>query len=226
MDESIFDRLELQYTTYIGNAGNINVVKLDNDVNIFEILFRTDAEKDLPESQLSINDVILKVRYILGDEIEKDCSCDSKYMLSAMERVGRAMRQKYYWISMNEALFLIMDNAGGHGTDEAIIEYTALLRDVYNINIIHQIPRSPFTNVLDLGVWVSLQARVEKKHFMKRCSVDALVNTVNRTWLNDSLNTSIKNVFLRLEKVLYLISEEDGANDLVETKRGVKKIEV
>ena len=57
---------------------------------------------------------------------------------------------------------------------------------------------------------------------MKRCSVDALVNTVNRTWLNDSLNTSIKNVFLRLEKVLCLISEGDGANDLVETKRGVK----
>ena len=111
---------------------------------------------------------------------------------------------------------------GGHGTDDAISEYTARLRDVYNITIIHQVPRSPFTNVLDLGVWCSLQARVEKKHFMKRCSVDALVNTVNKTWLDDSLNTCIKNVFLRLEKVLCLISEGDGANDLVETKRGVK----
>ena len=55
-----------------------------------------------------------------------------------------------------------MDNAGGHGTDDAISEYTARLRDVYNITIIHQVPRSPFTNVLDLGVWCSLQARVEK----------------------------------------------------------------
>jgi len=63
---------------------------------------------------------------------------------------------------MNEKLFLIMDNAGGYGTDDAIIEYTSRLRDVYNIEIIHQIPRSPFTNVLDLGVWCSLQAAVEK----------------------------------------------------------------
>ena len=57
---------------------------------------------------------------------------------------------------------------------------------------------------------------------MKRCSVDALVNTVNRTWLDDSLNSTIAKVFLRLKKVLCLISEGDGANDLVETKRGVK----
>jgi len=115
-----------------------------------------------------------------------------------------------------------MDNAGGHGTDDAIIEYTARLRDVYNIEISHQIPRSPFTNVLDLGVWCALQAAVEKKHFMKRCSIDALVNTVNLTWTDDSLDKSIKNVFLRLEKVICLINEGDGANDLVETKRGVK----
>ena len=59
LDESIYDRLELQYTTYIGNAGNTKVVKLENEANIFDIFFRTDADKNLAESKLSIHDVTL-----------------------------------------------------------------------------------------------------------------------------------------------------------------------
>ena len=55
-----------------------------------------------------------------------------------------------------------MDNAGGHGTDDAITQYTINMKDTYNIEIIHQVPRSPFTNVLDLGIWASLQGIVEK----------------------------------------------------------------
>jgi len=80
----------------VGNAGNTKVVRLENNCNIFDVMFWTDSDKDLPECKLSIHDITLKVRYIVGDEIEKDCSCDSKYMLSAMERVGTAMRQKYH----------------------------------------------------------------------------------------------------------------------------------
>lgn len=49
-----------------------------------------------------------------------------------------------------------MDNAGGHGTHEAIRSYTKTLEEDYNIEIIFQIPRSSYTNVLDLGVWMSL----------------------------------------------------------------------
>ena len=84
-------------------------------------------------------------------------------MLVAMERVGTAMRQKSNWVSINKFFYLVMDKAGGHGTDDAITEYTKRLKEVYNIEIIHQVPRSPFTNVLDLGVWAALQAAVEKK---------------------------------------------------------------
>mgnify|MGYP006063385801 CR=1 FL=1 len=100
-----------------------------------------------------------------------------------------------------------MDNAGGHGTDEAIKEYTTSLLDKYKIEIIFQVPRSPYSNVLDLGVWCSLQSRVEKEHYMKRCEVQALVNSVNNTWNNGHLDTVIANVFNRLKKVLVLIIE-------------------
>ena len=53
-------------------------------------------------------------------------------------------------------IYLIMDNAGGYGTKECIESYVKLLKDKYNIIIKHQIPRSPETNVLDLGIWNSI----------------------------------------------------------------------
>ena len=74
LDDCVSDRLELQYSTFIGNAGNTKVVKLENENNIFDIFFRTDVDKDLPESTLTLQDLTLKVRYIVGDEIERDCS--------------------------------------------------------------------------------------------------------------------------------------------------------
>ena len=67
LDEIILDRLELQYRTFVGNAGNTKVVRLENNCYIFDILFRTDSDKDLHECILSIHDITLKVRYIVGD---------------------------------------------------------------------------------------------------------------------------------------------------------------
>ena len=92
----------------------------------------------------------------------------------------------------------------------------------YNILIIWQTPRSPYTNVLDLGVWCSLQAKVEREHYMKRCEVEALVTSVKNTWNNGYLDDIITNVFNRIQNVLSLIIEANGGNDLVETKRGKK----
>ncbi len=67
-----------------------------------------------------------------------------------MPRIGAAIRQKMNWVPENETIILIMDNAGGHGTIEAIQQYTRHLLENYNIEIIHQPPRSPETNPLDL----------------------------------------------------------------------------
>ena len=105
------------------------------------------------------------MRKEIGDEVEVDCSCDSEYMLHAIDQVGKAIQNAYHWIAMETKCYLVMDNAGGHGTNDAIQQYTNNLRKNYNIAIIWQVPRSPYTNVLDLGIWMSLQARVEREHF-------------------------------------------------------------
>ena len=96
LDEAIMDRIKLQYTTFIGNTGNKKVIKSEHNEHIFHLTIRTNEDKNLSEIALAINAINLRVRYITGDEIEKYCSCDSTYMLSTMDRVGKAMENIFF----------------------------------------------------------------------------------------------------------------------------------
>lgn len=58
-----------------------------------------------------------------------------------------------------------MDNTGGHDTGDVIKEYITILKDKHNVIVVFQVPRSPYTNLLDLGVWCSLESEVEKTHY-------------------------------------------------------------
>ena len=190
-------------------------------LNLFEKEIRCDKNKTLPKVNVTIHDINIRVRYRVGDTVPRDASCNSEYMTGAMRRVSAAMRRKYSWVPMSVVLYLVLDNAGVHGTNECIADYVTTLKNEYNIECVHQTPRSPFTNALDLGVWATLQSEVERRHFMKRYTVDALVNTVMAAWTEGDLDDVITKVFDRIKRVLVLINEGKGGNDLVETKRGV-----
>jgi len=69
---------------------------------------------------------------------------------------------------------------------------------------------------------MSLQAAVERQHYLKRCNANALVNSVMKTWNEGHLNHSITKVFKRIKPVLCNILEAKGGNDFVEMKRGKK----
>ena len=69
---------------------------------------------------------------------------------------------------------------------------------------------------------MSLQAAVERQHYLKRCNAGALVNSVMTTWRDGSLDHSIGKVFQRIKPVLCNIMEANGGNDFVEMKRGKK----
>ena len=43
--------------------------------------------------------------------------------MSAMNRVREAIRQSFYWVPIEELVYLFIDGVGGHGTKEAIVEY-------------------------------------------------------------------------------------------------------
>ena len=219
LDDAVIDRLVFYYRTYVGDDGGNKLVYLKDNGTISGIR-RNNKDSSAPPVAVTIKDVSIKVEVVKGETMEVDCSCDSAYMMMAMDRVGKKIRLAFHWIEKKDPCYLNMDNAGGHGTNVAIEAYTKMLKDKYNVIIIHQVPRSPYTNLLDLGVWCTLQWYVEKEHYMKRTDVHALVNSVERAWNNKSLNESIGRVWGRLRNVLVLIVEGDGGNDLVEKKRG------
>ena len=112
-----------------------------------------------------------------------------------------------------------MDNAGGHGTKECVDKYVEMLQDEHNIIVIHQCPRSPETNILDLGVWRAFQHVVEKQHFRKRKEKGALWRTCQGAY--KTLDPQkLTNVYNRWLYVLDLIITDDGDNRLVESRRG------
>ena len=69
-----------------------------------------------------------------------------------VDDVGNDLCDKSKWVNKDDPYYLVTDNAGGHGTNECVSQYTNMLLPEFNIVIIHQVLRPPFTNVLDLGV--------------------------------------------------------------------------
>ena len=99
-----------------------------------------------------------------------------------MARVGVAIRDKYHWVDDDVPIFLYLDNAGGHGTQEAVDRYVTHLKKEHNVICVHQRPRSPATNMLDLGAWMAIQNVVEKLSFRLRKEKDVLARTVEDAW--------------------------------------------
>ena len=62
---------------------------------------RLDRDKNLPQVTITTGNVSISIRYRSGYTVARDVSCNFEYMTAAMERVGAAMRSKYYWVSMN-----------------------------------------------------------------------------------------------------------------------------
>ena len=140
-------------------------------------------------------------------------------MRQTMPEVGEAIRRTMPWIPRAQSIYLQMDNAGGHGTNATRHEYTELLLQQFNIIVHHQSPRSPETNVLDLGLWNSLQSAVEKLHRDKRTDADAIAHSALQAW-RALPSDKISRVFSRIPVVLDLIIEDQGGNDKVEGRRG------
>ena len=131
--------------------------------------------------------------------------------------MGEAIREKFHWVPRGEVIDLVMDNAGGHGRADVIEEYVDMMMRDYKINIVWQEPRSPETNLLDLGVWMSLQSWVEKTHHGRRSNLDALAFTCMQAW-NTFDGQVFQKVYDRWEKVLKIIVAKDGGNDYVDER--------
>jgi hypothetical protein len=122
------------------------------------------------DRQLTLADLHLYQKVVPGTLVEEDVSCNSEYMQEIIPIIGQEIREAYHWVPQDHPIYFQLDNAGGHGRKDVVEGYTALLRREFNIILRHQPARSPETNALDLGCWMALQNRTEKKSFDKRIS--------------------------------------------------------
>ena len=212
LDDDVTERLVLKYysgTRRDQRTGEDKPVAkyISEDNHIFG-----PGEIDLINPQLA-------AKYEKGEEREVDCSCDSDFMMSVMDDVGKSIREAYSRVPPEDVIYLGMDNAGGHGKKDIIKEYEQLLKNKYNIIILWQQPRTPESNMLDLGIWMHLQSLVEEKHFGRRVHAESLWKTMQSVW--DIISAqALTNVYARWIKVLDLIIEGEGSSHLVEKKRG------
>ena len=97
-----------------------------------------DEDGVIPNSrELRTKKYELAVRMNRGDEREEDCSSDSKFKSNIMPDVGAAIREKFEHVPRDKPIFLFLDNAGGHGTDECVRQYVEMLKNEHNVICIH-----------------------------------------------------------------------------------------
>ena len=128
LDEFVSERLEIVYNTYT-RGGNKKIQVLTAAQRIGELGFRTNEDGE--QHQIMLDDLELFVGIQRGDMLDEDCTCDSKFMLQTIPEVGEALRNSFHWVPPNERIFLFMDNAGGHGTDDAKARYLGTIRVRY-----------------------------------------------------------------------------------------------
>jgi hypothetical protein len=100
--------------------------------------------------------------------VEREVTCNSAFMLANLPVIAAKICEQTSWIPIEQPIYLVMDNAGGHRTRAAREEYTRRLKDKFNIIILQQSACSPEVNALDLGIWMSIQAAVEVRHRNRR----------------------------------------------------------
>jgi hypothetical protein len=83
---------------------------------------RTVGLRSTKEGELhpiTLDHLELFVHMRIGDKVDEDTNCDSKFMLECMPRVGAALCDQIHWIPPNATIILCVDNAGGHRTNDA-----------------------------------------------------------------------------------------------------------
>ena len=117
MEEEVEGRLILQFKTY-GTGSTPTTKEWPRDTKLSKMKIRASPGDDT--RPLKLDDCSLKVVWRKGEEYEADVTCDSAFMSRWMGAIGKTMREKYHWVPRDTPLYLIMDNAGGHGTNDTI----------------------------------------------------------------------------------------------------------
>ena len=99
--------------------------------------------------------VVILMLSLIQLESPKKKMDDLLYAIGVLALVGgKRTYSSYHWVPRDQPIYLQLDNAGGHGTKTAIEAYKSSLQTEHNVIVINQPPRSPDSNVLDIGLWM------------------------------------------------------------------------
>ncbi len=160
LEDDVADDLCLRYVMHVGAERNERTITLRANNTIPQIIITTlEGHK----RERTNNDITISCFYPLGYLIEEEVSCNSPYMLEAMPTIGAEIHHRMPWVPLQEPIYLVLDNAGGHWTRGAVDQYTRALRNQFNVIIKQQPACSPGLNALDLvfRIRTSLQSTVE-----------------------------------------------------------------
>ena len=221
LDDNTQENLTFTYVSHSNTGKTRKIIHLNKGPLLHGRIYVDDNGVHHP---LFIDQLKLEKHVPANTPTHHDVSCDTKFMLSNVDVIGKAIRSAYHFVDPTEIIYLVLDNAGGHGTVEAKEQFEERLRKKYRVKIIWQVPNSPDTNLLDLGAWCTIQSDVEDIHRLLVMDNDVLANSVEQEFSNLS-STKLDSIYDRWDKVLDLILKNSGGNDLVETCRGKMKLE-
>ena len=191
IDEKVQEHLTFTYNSHSSTGKTKKVVHLYDGPLLDGRIY---VDSNGVHHPLFIDQIRLEKCVPAKSPIHHDVSCDSKFMLSNVDLIGKAIRSAYHFVDAAEIIYLVLDNAGGHGTIEAKEEFEKKLRKHYRVKIIWQVPNSPDTNLLDLGAWCTIQSDVEEIHRLLVMDNDVLARSVEQAFSNLSTK-KLENIY-------------------------------
>jgi hypothetical protein len=131
ISEEMKEQLCLRYDSFVNGTKRINTLGNDDEI----LHNKNITEENGTVRPLTINDLQLYQRLQAGSTVNEDISCDSDYMLEVMPQIGAALCERMPWVPRHERIYLVMDNAGGHGMEVAIERYKRDLLEQFKIEI-------------------------------------------------------------------------------------------
>lgn len=152
-----------------------------------------------------------------GDEFEVPAMMNGELFLRlCKEELIPAMEAKLKWAKRIEVQ---MDSAGGHKINTSVDELNSYCQSKSKwkkICFVTQPTRSPDLNVLDLGIWNSLQSNVQSVKYDKNADLqmhERITAEVMRMWDAYDGSTKLTKIFRTLTMIYNAVIKSEGRND-------------
>ena len=157
----VVDNLCLSFSSHTCTGKTVKVIQYQDDHVLDDRVYVDNSGTEHP---LYFDQLQLVVQMPKGTDTQVDVTCNSEFMLQCVREIGRSIRAKYHNVPLSTPIYLVLDNAGGHGTKDCKRKFMRILCRKYNVLCIWQVSCGPDTNMLDLGAWTAVQAEVEERY--------------------------------------------------------------